>query len=87
MKTIIFFEDEQAISEIFRVGLERMGYRVLPAATRKQATKISERYQPSGVTSKPASWGHLKTGQFVDHLSRTRISFTVPVAVLASLAL
>jgi DNA-binding response OmpR family regulator len=46
MKTIIFFEDEQAISEIFRVGLERMGYRVLPAATRKQATKISERYQP-----------------------------------------
>jgi transposase-like protein len=45
------------------------------------------RYNPSGVTSKPASWGHLKTGQFVDHLSRTRISFTVPVAVLASLAL
>src|ERR1039457_2427415 len=25
------------------------------------------RIEPSGVTSKPASWGHLKTGQFVDH--------------------
>ena len=46
MKTIILFEDEQAISHVFRVSFERMGYTVVQAATRKQATKITEQYQP-----------------------------------------
>ena len=46
MKTIIVFEEEQAISNIFRVGLERLGYTVLQAATRKEATAPAEQYQP-----------------------------------------
>jgi DNA-binding NtrC family response regulator len=45
MITIILFEDEQAISSVFRVSFERMGYTVLQAATHKQATKISQQYQ------------------------------------------
>jgi|SRR5580658_2235050 two-component system cell cycle sensor histidine kinase/response regulator CckA len=46
MKTIIIFEDEQAISSIFRVGFERLGYTVLQAATRKKATELAGQHQP-----------------------------------------
>jgi two-component system cell cycle sensor histidine kinase/response regulator CckA len=46
MKTIILFEDEQAISNVFRVSFERMGYTVLQAATFKEATKIAAEYVP-----------------------------------------
>jgi|HubBroStandDraft_4_1064222.scaffolds.fasta_scaffold658690_1 DNA-binding response OmpR family regulator len=46
MKTIILFEDEQAIVTVFRVSFERMGYKVLQAATFKEVTKIAEQYQP-----------------------------------------
>jgi len=41
VKTIILFEDEQAISDVFRSSFERMEYKVRQAATRRTATKIA----------------------------------------------
>jgi len=46
VKTIMLFEDEQAISRIFCLGFERLGYSVLQAATYRKATQITEQYQP-----------------------------------------
>ena len=45
MKTILIFEDEQAISNVFRVSLERFGYTVLQAATRSQAIQIAKKHR------------------------------------------
>ncbi|HLY19561.1 MAG TPA: hypothetical protein VKR61_20175 [Bryobacteraceae bacterium] len=46
MKTIIVFEDEQAISSVFRASFERMGYTVLQAAARNQATGTVDQSPP-----------------------------------------
>ena len=46
MKTIILLEDEQAISSVLRVSLERLGYHILQAATSNRASKVGEAHQP-----------------------------------------
>src|ERR1035438_6154081 len=51
-------------------GITDLPYTVayrMPMSTRLLRIVDTSELSASGVTSKPASWGHLKTGQFVDH--------------------